>query len=400
MLRITIQDISASLSVSFLTIAAGAALGEWAGIGALTGIVGMAAAAVFGGIFGGISVKVSGLTATTGALYITILETTSLTADHIVWAMFSASALLLLVGFFRPSRIMAYIPNTVIAGFVNGIALLLIYKQLQKIIEPEFTFGIESYIAIGAALVLLLWRRGAALPVLGTVGNFISGSLVVMALGGVLQYIFQFDVTTLSLTVVPLSSVVALPALPSSLAVWTEIAVQSFVIAFIVLVSTLITARALDGNAPLDAEIKNQSITNAVSGLLGAFPTSIGFVRTTILKRNHAVSPFAGVLVGVWTLVIIFTLSNFLAHIPTAIFVGILLIAGWRALDWAIFKDIQHSHNYYLALGIFLTTTYLTFIGQLALAVIIGSAAWRMCGYIPRARLRDLVRHKHGIDIT
>jgi SulP family sulfate permease len=399
-LQLSVQDITSSLSVSFLTIAAGAALGEWAGIGASAGILGMVGAAVFGSFFGGIPVKVSGLSATTGALYISILETTSLAQGDIVWSMLFASILLFVVGFLRPSRIMKYIPNTVIAGFVNGVALLLMYKQLQKIFVSDLSLGIESYLAISAAFILLLWRHVVALPQLGKIGNFVSGSLLVMVLGGVLQFIYAFEVSTLSVNISSLTNIVTIPVWPIPPAIFIDILIQGFFIAFIVLISTLITARALDASAPLDAETKNQSVANAVSALLGAFPTSIGFIRTIILKRNNATSPLSGVLVGVWTFIIVFFFSTALSYIPTAVFIGILLIAGYRALDVSIFKDIKHSPSYYSALVVFLLTTYFTFVGQLAIAVITGSVLWQLCKYIPRLHLKDAVHHRRGVDIT
>lgn len=399
-LQLSVEDVTSSLSVSFLTIAAGAALGEWAGIGATVGIIGMVGAALFGSLFGGMPIKVSGLSATTGALYISILETTTLTAGGIAWAMLFASLLLLVIGFSRPSRIMTFIPNTVISGFVNGVALLLIYKQLQKIFGSGLSFNSESYFAIGAAVMLLVWRHIVTFPKLGKIGHFISGSLLVMILGGVLQFLFVFEVNTLSINISSLTNSVTLPLWPIPTAVLPDIVLQSFIIAFIVLISTLITARALDASAPLDAEVKNQSVVNAVAALLGAFPTTIGFIRTNILKRNKATSPLSGVLVGVWTLIIAFFFSGALAYIPTAVFVGILLVAGYHALDIAIFKDLRHSRHYYYALGVFLLTVYLTFIGQLAFAVIVGALLWRLCEYIPRLHLQDIGHCKQGIDIT
>ena len=393
--KITLSDITSSLSVSFLTIAAGAALGEWTGVGAFVGIISMAGTALAGSIFGGIPVKVSGLSAATGALYIGIIETTSLDSDSILWAMLVASVLLFLMGLFKAAHIIRYIPNTVISGFINGVALLLMYKQLQKIIGVDFTFNAESYIALGVVVTLFTWRKITSLSFMSSWGNIISGSLIVMTLGGLIQYIFTFDVNTVSITFKTLRDLVALPNFTGLTENFLEIIVQGFLIAFIVLITTLITARALDPKASFDNEIKNQSIVNAISALLGAFPTTIGFIRTIILKRNKATSPLSGVLVGVWTLLIVFLFSGVLSYIPTTVFVGILFVAGYRALDLTIFKEIRSSHNHYFALGIFLFSTYLTFIGQLALAVIIGSLLWQACRYIPNLKLNDLAHHNH-----
>ncbi len=124
-------------------------------------------------------------------------------------------------------------------------------------------------------------------------GNVISGSLIVMALSGLLQYIFTFDVNTVSVTFKMLRDFVALPNFTGLTENFLEIIVQGFLITFIVLVTTLITARALDPKASFDNEIKNQSIVNAISALLGAFPTTTGFIRTIILKRNKRSSDFS-----------------------------------------------------------------------------------------------------------
>ncbi|MDA8597080.1 SulP family inorganic anion transporter [Candidatus Pacebacteria bacterium] len=399
---ISSADLTASLSVSFLTVAAGAALGEWTGIGAFAGIISMAGASVVGSVFGGIPVKVSGLSAITGALYISILANTALTSESIVWAMLVASLALFIAGWYRAARIMQYIPNTVIAGFINGVAILLIYKQLQKIFSNGLVFenlNTESYIALATVVLLLAWRYISAQPMLHKVGGIISGSLLAMVLGGTAQYWYQFDVGTLSVTLSSLSEIITIPSLDVFLANAGVILIQGLMIAFIVLVATLITARALDPDADYDAELKNQSLTNLFAGLVGGFPTTLGFIRTVILKRNQASSVWAGIFVGIWTLAIVFFLTGLLTFIPTSVFTGILLIAGYRAIDTTIFKEHTHNQHYYAGLAIFFLVAYLTFIGQLAVAVILGSALWQLCIWLPKLHMKDLSKHTPGVTI-
>ena len=72
-MKVTIEDVSSAISVSFITIAAGAAFGVWTGLGALVGILSMAVASIVAGLFGGFSVKTSGPTGTTAALLIGVL---------------------------------------------------------------------------------------------------------------------------------------------------------------------------------------------------------------------------------------------------------------------------------------------------------------------------------------
>src|SRR5688572_22639170 len=133
-------DMTAGLTVSFAAISLGAAFGVMSGRGAFAGMIGAAVIPIIASTFGGVRIQASGPTAPmTAVSALTVafayenFPDTAL-AEQFVTLVFILNALSLIVlGLAGVGRFIRLVPNVVILGFMNGIAVLIWADQLAKI---------------------------------------------------------------------------------------------------------------------------------------------------------------------------------------------------------------------------------------------------------------------------
>ncbi len=334
-------DLSSALVVSFLTIAAGSAFGVLTGLGAWAGIVSMIVATFVGGLFGGIPVKVSGPTGPTSAA---MLATVSLVEGHgapagAAFMIVGLAALGLLVISVMPvERVMRHVPNAATAVFVNGVALVILRSQGNKIIdylELEGSERVAVVATVAAATSLLFsWPTIAKLIRSDGIRRLLSGSLVVMTVSAIANGLVDLPVERLSVTPPRLDGELialapsALDAVPAT-AVLAATLNLTLTLAFVATVTT----RALAATPPYRTELRNQAAGNAAVAVFGGVPASLGFVRIRILERAGAQTWRAGIATAGMVLGLVALAPGVLGLMPTAVFTAILIRAAWTSMD-------------------------------------------------------------------
>ncbi len=385
-MKIKIQDVSSAISVSFLTVAAGAAFGVWTGVGALIGILSYGIASIVDSFFGGMKVKASGPIGPTAALFVGMLTVFGENRGALMISCILGAVWLFLAGQFKMGNFLKYVPNVVVSAFINGVAALIIWKQIKKLFPSEKTLSEallspEIWIALGTLGFLFLW-----LPIFKKLkgksswfGMF-SGSLMSMILGGVVVFLFKIQTKTLNVELAGLFELI--PDITLQNIPWGLVVFQSLNMAFLILLVTLITLRALSPKQDGNRELKNQSIVNIAIGFIGGIPSSVGFIRTKLLQLGQAQSQFVGMLVGILVFIEVFFFSNILAFVPIAVFIGVLMKAGLKAVDgggiWHLYRNgllVKESIIYIMIFA-------LVFSGQLTIGILGGTAAWILCNRI------------------
>lgn len=384
------HDITSALTVSFLTIAAGAAFGIWTGVGSSTGILSMAVASIFGFIFGGMPVKTSGPTGpTAGMMFAGVVALTAANVDISAYAhILAASSLcIFLLSFFPIQKALNLVPYVSLAVFVNGISLFIIYKQFVKVVDLSNNIW-EMAIIFGTIIILFLWPKISKGLRFIPGHSIISGALFVMAIGGIINYLFSPDINTLSIEALSVdavrskvSSLFSAPSIPLTLALML-VAKTVFIIALV----TAVTARALDKNAAMSKELRNQSLANAAVSFIGGIPVTIGFIRTKVLQRAGARSIMAGVFTGIFVVIIVVFFKATLEMIPTSVFIGILIKAGYSSLDFQVWHDYKKGDSSILSLLFVVTGSLLIIWFDLVIVFIASLLVWKVIQLLPSAK--------------
>lgn len=398
-------DLTAGLTVSFAAISLGAAFGVMSGRGAFAGMIGAAVIPIIASIFGGTRIQASGPTApmtAVSALAVAFAYDSfpnAALAEQFITLIFIMNAVfLLLLGLTGTGKLIRLVPNVVILGFMNGIAFLIWADQFARV----FAIGDGNELmlgGIGANLVMALVSFGLIylimwgvkkLDIRPQIRSFISGVLWSIILMTAVAVMFNFNIEKVELG----ASVESVGAYLTMLgnyfpgrAIFTldnllmaaPFALQLTLLAYLdSLLTALVMDRLTREKSKLNKELVAQGLANGTSALFQGIPGAQATIRSVLLIKEGARSRLAGVLIGVFALISIILLKDYLTLVPAAVFIGVLLKAGLDVCD-KDFIATYISRRWFtnrvrnLQFLFILYTTIVTIVVDLNIAVITGT---------------------------
>jgi sulfate permease, SulP family len=404
-------DVTAGLTVSFAAISLGAAFGAMSGRGAFAGMIGAAVIPIIASTFGGTRLQASGPTApmtavsalTVAFAYDSFPE--KALAEQFITMVFIMNAVCLVIaGIVRLGKLISYVPNVVILGFMNGIAVLIWKDQIVKVLalsgKPIMEGGIGLNIVIALATFGLIYGIVWGLKKLNIrkqIRSLISGVLwsIILMTAFCLAIGLSLERIQLGNTIGSLSEFGAMLAnyFPSEILQRQYIiqalpfALQLTLLAYLdSLLTALIIDRMTRTRSKLNKELIAQGLANGMSGLFQGIPGAQATIRSVLLIKEGAQTRLAGVLIGVFALLSIILFKDYLTLVPAAVFVGVLLKAGLDVFD----KDFPTYYlqnqwfNYSMRniqLLFILYTTVMTVVIDLNIAVVSGTVFFYLSKY-------------------
>jgi SulP family sulfate permease len=398
-------DLTAGLAVSFAAISLGAAFGVMSGRGAFAGMIGAAVIPIIASIFGGTRIQASGPTApmtAVSALSVAFAYDTfpdQALAEQFVTLIFIMNALCLIVlGLLGVGKLIRLVPNVVILGFMNGIAFLIWADQFARVFaigednEPLLGgIGINLILAlITFALIYGIIWGVKKLSIRPQIRSFISGVLWSIILMTAVAILFNFNIEKVELGA-SVESVGAYFAMlgsyfpGSAIVQWDYLwmaapfALQLTLLAYLdSLLTALVVDRITREKSKLNKELVAQGLANGTSALLQGIPGAQATIRSVLLIKEGARSRLAGVLIGVFALISILLLKDYLTLVPAAVFIGVLLKAGLDVCD-KDFITSYFSRRWFtnrvrnMQFLFILYTTVVTIVVDLNIAVVTGT---------------------------
>jgi SulP family sulfate permease len=404
-------DVTAGLTVSFAAISLGAAFGAMSGRGAFAGMIGAAVIPIIASTFGGTRLQASGPTApmtAVSALTVAFAYDNfpdKALAEQFITLVFIMNAVCLLVaGAVRLGKLISYVPNVVILGFMNGIALLIWKDQFVKVMAINGKPIMEGGIALNIILALItfgmiygiVWLL-KKLNIRKQIRSLISGVLwsIIIMTGICLALGLSLERIQLGNTIGSFSEFGAMLAnyFPSEILQQRYIlmavpfALQLTLLAYLdSLLTALIIDRMTRERSNLNKELLAQGLANGMSGIFQGIPGAQATIRSVLLIKEGAQTRLAGVLIGVFALLSILLFKDYLALVPAAVFVGVLIKAGLDVFD----KDFPAYYLQYqwfnspvrnIQLLFILYTTIITVLIDLNIAVLTGTAFFYISKY-------------------
>ena len=406
-------DITAGLTVSFAAISLGAAFGVMSGRGAFAGMIGAAVIPIIASAFGGTRIQASGPTAPMTAVSAVTVAFAydsfpdKVLAEQFITMVFIMNALcLVIVGLIGLGKLIRMVPNVVILGFMNGIAVLIWTDQIKKL----FNLGENGSPMLGgsflnliiamitfAMIFAILWmvKRTQIRP---QIRSFISGVLWSIIIMTVL-------ISTLGLHVEPIKLGASVSSIndfvqiianyfPSSKILTQEFllmalpyALQLTLLAYLdSLLTALVIDRMTKEKSHLNKELVAQGFANAASGLMQGIPGAQATIRSVLLIKEGAQSRLAGVLIGVFALLSILVFKDYLVLVPAAVFIGVLFKAGLDVFDKDFLinyfqRNWARSRKRNIQLLFIAYTTVVTVVVDLNIAVLTGTVFYYLAKY-------------------
>ncbi len=342
--------------------------------GAVAGLYGAVFTGIFASLFGGTPQQITG---PTGGM--TVILTQIFVQFHdinaLLLACLIAGILQVVMGLFKLGKFVSFIPQPVISGFTNGIAILIFSQQLKTF----FSAPLVALITIAFIIIVPLINRSLPKLFLG----LLFGSLITFFLSDRIgAFLYSFDWKSLAFIrsqaigiVGSIPNALKLPAWPNaSWASWHRAIPAGFAIAMLGYLETLLASVVVDSVTNTEhnsnRELVGQGIGNSVAALFGGIAGTGAIVRTMINIRSGGKTKLAGVICGLILVAVILSLAPIAAKIPLAALSGVLMMAAIGMFEWEPIKILPKTP---LADSlVFVTTMLVTVFADLISAVLIG----------------------------
>lgn len=399
-----VKDFLAGLTVSFAALSLGAAFGTVSGRGAFAGMIGAAVIPIITSLLGGTRIQASGPTAPMTAITALVVAGAYeafpeklLAEQFITLTLIMSGLLLILAGIIRLGKLITYVPNAVVLGFMNGIAFLIWYDQIakifgfggKKIMEGDLTQNLLiSIITLGTIFLIPFLLKTIGIP--EKIRGFISAILISIVFVSLAVNLVNLPIEKVKLgnTVDSFGEFFALIGMyfPDSTILTTEYllkalpyAIQLTILCYLdSLLTALVIDRMTKEETSQNKELIAQGISTGVVGILQGIPGAQATIRSVLLIKEDAQTRLAGVLMGLFVLIFIFFFKDWIVLIPSAVFAGVLFKAGWDVCDReytsAYFsKGWIKSLNRNFQMLIIILTTVITVLFDLNIAVLVGT---------------------------
>lgn len=276
------------------------------------------------------------ISAATGAMALVMV---SLVKNHGVEYLFAATILTGIIqyifGMLKVSRVMQFIPRTVMIGFVNALAILIFLAQLPHLINAS----ISSYLFIGATLLILYVSPKLTKTIPAPLIALVSLTILSLLLNVNLSTIGDLAILESSL---PMFSV---PKIPFTLESLYIILPYSLSLSVVGLLESMLTARIIDDITDTESdknqEAKGQGIANIIAGFFGGMAGCAMIGQSMINVKSGGRTRISTLTVGIFLLISILFFAEIIMKIPLAILVGIMIMVSIDTFDWESFSYLK-----------------------------------------------------------
>ncbi len=354
-----IANVLAGLTVSFVALSLGAAFGLLSGRGAFAGMISAAIIATITALLGGTRVQCSGptgpMTTVTAVLVAAAYGRLSeqhpeINPDHVVnITIILMAAILVLAAVFRFGRFVTLVPNVVVSGFMNGIAIIIWLDQFKKLFGFGGQTALEGPVFQNVSLFVLSATLMFTLPLftrryLAKYETLLSATILTLVISTGSSHALGLNVEHVQLSTT-LKSVADVQTLvvnqwPTA---WSPDVLLfalpfAFQLAFLAYLDTLLTSLVVDKmtgeTTRRDKELFAQGVAGGAVALVGGVPGAQATIRSVLIIKEKGSLRLAGILVGVFALIEIVLFQDAINLIPQAVFAGILLKVGYDVFDW------------------------------------------------------------------
>lgn len=369
------NEILAGLTVAMTMIPESLSFAILAGLSPLIGLYGAFIMGIITAIFGGRPGMVSG---GAGATVITLIALYVAHGQEYIFAAVALAGIFqILVGIFKLGKFVRLIPQPVMFGFLNGLAIVIFMSQLEqfKISSngiTEWLSGNSLYTMLGLTLLTVL-----IVNIFPRITKVIPASLVAIII--VFLVVFGFNIDTK--TVGDIASIKGglpafhIPNIPMNMETFKIILPYSIIMGSVGLIETLLTLTLVDEITETRGSSNKECIAQGTANIANGFFGGMGgcaMIAQTFVNLEAGSRSRLGPAIGAITILIIILIgSPVIEKIPMAALVGVMMMVAISTFKWGFFKLITKMPLSDIIISI-LVAGITVILHNLALAVFVG----------------------------
>ena len=275
---------------------------------------------------GGRPAMISAATASTAVLMVGLVH------DHGVQYLFAATILMglfqIIAGVLKLGRLMRFVSQSVLTGFVNALAILIFLAQIPQLVGvPAITYGL---IILGLAIIYGVPYLTKAVP----------SPLIAIVVLTVATWTFGIHVRTVA-DLGQLPSALpsfGLPQVPFTLGTLEIVAPVALTLAAVGLLESLLTAQIVDDmtdtSSGKNRECIGQGLANMASAVFGGMGGCAMIGQSVINVSSGGRGRLSTLTAGAFLLVLLVILQPLLAVVPVAALTAVMIMVSINTFSW------------------------------------------------------------------
>lgn len=328
----TRSDILSGMTVAVALIPEAIAFSILAGVSPMVGLYASFCIAIITAFAGG---RPGMISAATGAMALLV---GSLVLQHGIEYLFAATVLAgliqILMGTLKLGRFITFLPQPVMTGFVNALAILIFMAQLTHFIGQGWIM--YALVALTLAIIYTVPLITSAVP----------SALVAIIIVSILTITLHLDVRTVG----DMGSITAslplfhLPQLPFTWDTLLIILPYSLSLAVVGLLESLMTATLIDDitgtGSDKNREAKGQGLANVVTGFFGGMAGCAMIGQSMVNMKSGGRTRLSTFVSGIFLLFLILVLGDVVKQIPMGALVGVMFMVSISTFDWSSLRSM------------------------------------------------------------
>lgn len=370
------NEILAGLTVAMTMIPESLSFAILAGLSPLTGLYAAFLMGLITAIFGGRPGMVSGGAGATVVVLIALAKSHGV--EYLFATVVLAGIFQMLVGAFKLGKFVRLIPQPVMYGFLNGLAVIIFMAQVE-----QFKFvgsdGIVHWLQ-GTSLYMMAGLTALTITIVyffPKITKVVPASLVAILI--VFGIVFGLGINTK--TVADIAHIKGnlpsfhIPNIPFSLETLNIIFPYALIMAGVGLIESLLTLSMVDeitnskGNA--NRESVAQGVANMTNGFFGGMGGCAMVAQTLVNLNAGSRARLSGIIAAITILVIILFGAPFIEKIPMAALVGVMMMVAISTFQWVSIRIVNKMPKSDIFVGIVVALITIV-LHNLALAVLVG----------------------------
>lgn len=341
-------------------------------------LAGLYAAFIMGlvtSIFGGRPGLISGGAGATVVVLIALMKSHGI--EYVFGAVALAGVIQILIGVFRFGKFIRLVPQPVMYGFVNGLAVIIFMAQLEQfktVVNGQTVWLTGQPLMIMAGLVAL---TVAVVLIFPKISKAVPPSLVAILV--VFALVFGFGIQTK--TVSDIASVSGgfppfhIPKIPFTMEALQIIFPYALIMAAVGLTEGLLTLNLVDELTETRGNGNRECVAQGSANILNGFFFGMGgcpmIAQTLVNLSAGARARLSGIVASLTILLIILFGAPIIGRLPMAALTGVMIMVAIGTFEWMSFKIINKMPKQDIVVGV-LVALITIWLHNLALAVLIG----------------------------
>ncbi|MGU5169132.1 SulP family inorganic anion transporter [Pseudomonas aeruginosa] len=329
-------DILAGLVVALALIPEAIAFSIIAGVDPKVGLYASFCIAVVIAFVGGRPGMISAATGAMALLMVTLVKNHGL--EYLLAATLLCGVLQIAAGYLKLGSLMRFVSRSVVTGFVNALAILIFMAQLPEL--TNVTWHVYAMTAAGLGIIYLF-------PYVPKIGKLIPSPLVCIIVLTAVAMSVGLDIRTVGdMGELPDTLPIFLwPDVPLTFETLAIIFPYSAALAVVGLLESMMTATIVDDltDTPSDKnrECKGQGVANIASGLIGGMAGCAMIGQSIINVKSGGRSRLSSLAAGVFLLLMVVFLGDWLKQIPMAALVAVMIMVSIGTFSWDSLRNLK-----------------------------------------------------------